>query len=85
MKMILLILFSACALPGFAQSSNLVTEEKSSAWFRVTESAPVAPRPHRAVKKYAPAPRRSAPKENTRQEFEKTNGEVNRFKKPKKG
>ena len=83
MKAVLIIILSFVACKAVAQTSALVVEEKSSAWLRVTMSAPVTSTPKKAavVKKKASTNKPSAPKPTPQGEFEKTNQQVNRFKK----
>jgi hypothetical protein len=83
MKTILVILICLSALKGYAQTSQLKTEEKSSGWIKITESRVAKPKTVTAKKK-ADATKPSVPKQNTQEDFNKTNNEVNRFRKGKK-
>lgn len=91
MKNLLALLICLAALKGYGQTSEAFIQEKSSAWIRVTENPVPAAKPE-TVKKQTTVTKKSTttnkpskPKQNTQQEFEKTNSEVNRFKKPKNG
>jgi hypothetical protein len=91
MKNLLAVVICLAALKGYSQTSEAFVQEKSSAWIRVTES-PVPTAKPQTIKKQTTVTKKSAttnkpakPKPNTQQEFEKTNSEVNRFKKPKNG
>ena len=69
------------AFKGFAQKDEPFVEEKSSTWIKVVHDE-TAGRPKTSVKKKANS--NPSRKESSQQEFDKTNSEVNRFKKPKK-
>ena len=78
------------ALSGFAQTNGTVTEEKSSAWIKVIED-PISVSKSATVKKQTTARTKKSSsakpatsKKDTEEEFEKTNQQVNRFKKAKK-
>jgi len=77
-------------LNGFSQTSEPVTEEKSSAWIKVVDDPATLTRPAAVKKKTNTAMRKttnnksSVPKQDAAEEFEKTNSQVNRFKKPQK-
>lgn len=73
------------AAKGFSQTTNdMVVEEKSSDWIKVISTV-VAPKTRQTstMKKRAPSKTPSIRKENLNREFEKTNQQVNRFKKKK--
>jgi len=91
MKNLLAVFICLAALKGYSQTSEAFVQEKSSAWIRVTENPVPASKPE-TIKKQTTAAKKSTttnkpakPKQNTQQEFEKTNSEVNRFKKQKNG
>jgi len=91
MKNLLAVLVCLTALNGYSQTNEAFTQEKSSAWIRVTEN-PVAVTTPVTIKKQPTTVKKStntnkpaAPKQNSQQEFEKTNNQVNRFKKQKNG
>jgi hypothetical protein len=91
MKNLLAVFICLAALKGYSQTSEAFVQEKSSAWIRVTEN-PVSIAKPEPIKKQTAVAKKSTttnkpakPKQNTQQEFEKTNSEVNRFKKQKNG
>jgi hypothetical protein len=85
MKTLFIILLCFVATKVFSQSSEGMVEEKSSDWIRVTSTATVSkPKNVTTVKKKKISHKPVTPKQNTQQEFEKTNSQVNRFKKGKK-
>jgi len=90
MKNLLAVFICLAALKGYSQTSEAFVQEKSSAWIRVTES-PVSVAKPETIKKTTVAKKSTTtnkpakPKQNTQKEFEKTNSEVNRFKKQKNG
>jgi hypothetical protein len=90
MKNLLALFICLIALKGYSQTSEAFVQEKSSAWIRVTENPVPVSRPE-TIKKQTTVAKKSTtkkpakPKPNTQQDFEKTNSEVNRFKKPKNG
>jgi hypothetical protein len=85
MKSLLLIIVCLAAFNGFAQTSENIIEEKSSAWIRVPENPVTITKPKTTsrIKKKTRTSKAPAPKENAKDEFEKTNSQVNRFKKKK--
>lgn len=87
MKIIFLLILCFVVLKGFSQTNELMVEEKASKWIKIT--APVAtvskPKTSVTVRKKTATTKPPAPKQDTQKEFEKTNNEVNRFKKTKKG
>ncbi|MGZ3937509.1 MAG: hypothetical protein ACXVLT_02275 [Flavisolibacter sp.] len=91
MKTTFLIIFSLLCLTAFSQTSQPVVEEKSSAWIKVVDDPVPLTRTAPARKKTATLKRKttlkktSVPKPDAGEEFEKTNSQVNRFKKPQKG
>jgi hypothetical protein len=91
MKSLLTVLICFAGISGYSQTAEAFTQEKSSAWIRVAEN-PVAVNKPEPVKKQSTTAKKSTttkksnkPKQDTQQEFEKTNNQVNRFKKPKNG
>jgi hypothetical protein len=85
MKGVLIVLFCFAALKGFAQSDEVVIQEKSSEWIKVSAAVTtVKPKPTTASKKKTPAKKTTSEAKKTKDEFEKTNERVNRFKKTKK-
>jgi hypothetical protein len=90
MKNLLALFICLIALKGYSQTSEAFVQEKSSAWIRVTENPVPVSKPE-TIKKQTTIAKKSTtkkpakPKPNTQQDFEKTNSEVNRFKKPKNG
>jgi hypothetical protein len=73
------------AVKAFSQTTDgLVVEEKSSDWIKITSTV-VTPKKRQSntVKKRTPSKAPSIRKENSNREFEKTNQQVNRFKKKK--
>ena len=82
MKGTLLILFCLIGFKSFSQHDEAFVEEKASSWVKVVSSRTAGRPKATAVKrKVNPNPSR---RENPQQEFDKTNNEVNRFKKSKK-
>ena len=91
MKLFLTVFICLAVFKGYGQANEAFSQEKSSAWIRVTEN-PVPVAKPQTVKKQSTSAKKStnsnkpaAPKQNTQQEFEKTNSQVNRFKKQKSG
>jgi hypothetical protein len=92
MKILFATIVGLAAFNAQAQTSEAIVEERSSAWIKVVDD-PIPPsRPSTApkkqtatVKKKSSTGKPAAPKQDTQQEFEKTNNQVNRFKKQKKG
>jgi len=89
MKLFLTVLICLAVFKGYSQTNEAFTQEKSSAWIRVNEN-PVPVAKPQTVKKQSTSAKKSTntnkpatPKQNTQQEFEKTNSQVNRFKKQK--
>lgn len=90
MKTIIITIFCFAVFNSFAQTSEAITEEKSSTWIKVIEDPAPVSKPvtvkkqtNTSTKKPA-ATKPSTPKKETPEEFEKTNQQVNRFKKAKK-
>jgi hypothetical protein len=89
MKILFLIIPCLFALTGFAQNTEVVTEEKSSAWIKIVEDPITATKPTvvrrqtTTVKKKTTVTKPATPKQEAKEEFEKTNEQVNRFKKRK--
>jgi hypothetical protein len=84
MKVLLFIIFCFCGLKSFSQTNDVAMEEKSSGWLKIT-SVVTQTKSATIVKKKSNTTRPVTPKKNTQDEFEKTNSQVNRFKKVKKG
>jgi hypothetical protein len=86
MKKLLVLIFCFIALKAFSQTSDAIVEEKSSDWIKVTFTPPTPkPKQTTTVRKRTNTNKPSTPKQNSQDEFEKTNSQVNRFKKVKKG
>ena len=91
MKATFLIIFSLLCLTSFSQTTQAVTEEKASAWIKVlNDPAPLvrtapARKKTTAVKRKVTKSKTTVPKGDVGEEFEKTNNQVNRFKKQQKG
>lgn len=91
MKFVLPIIISLFALNSFAQTSEAITKEKSSAWVKVIEDPVVVSKPASSKKQTTTVKKRSSKtkpatsKQDAQEEFEKTNQKVNRFRKQKKG
>jgi len=84
MKTYLFIILCFWGLKSFSQTTDMVMEEKSSGWIKIPPVT-VQSKPAATVKKKSNTARPPSPKKDTPGEFEKTNSEVNRFKKPQKG
>jgi hypothetical protein len=90
MKRLFPIILCFFAVNGFAQTVEAITEEKSSAWIKVLEDPvlvskpPVEKKQTSTVKKKTATPKPAKPKQDTKEGFEQTNRQVNRFKKRKK-
>ena len=76
-----MIVLCFAGLKSFSQTSDIMVEEKASNWIKIT-----APTPSRAttVKKKVSPNKPATPKQDAQEEFQKTNQQVNRFKKGKK-
>ena len=73
------------ASKAFNQTNEVIVQEKSSDWIKVTSITPVSkPKATTTVKRKISSKKPATPKKNTQEEFDKTNTQVNRFKKPKK-
>jgi hypothetical protein len=89
MKKLLLTILCFTAFNAIAQTSESITEEKASAWIKVVEdpipakSSTIKKQTNTSKKKNSAA-KPSPAKKDTQEEFEKTNQQVNRFKKAKK-
>jgi hypothetical protein len=89
MKLLLLIILCVFTTNAFSQTSEAITEEKSSAWIKVIEDPVVVSKPASVKKQTATRKKRTTkteparPKQNAQEEFEKTNQQINRFKKQK--
>lgn len=90
MKLLFPIILCFFALVSSAQTGEAITEEKSSAWIKIVEDPvviskpPVAKKPTTTTKKKSATRKPAAPKQEAPGRFEKTNQQVNRFKKGKK-
>ena len=82
MKSLLAIILCFAGLKSFAQTNDVVVEEKASNWIKIT--APVPSRTTTTVKKKASTNKPANQKQDAQEEFQKTNQQVNRFKKGKK-
>lgn len=70
------------AFESFSQNEEAFVEEKSSSWIKVvSDQTAVRPKATAVKRKVNSNPSR---RENPQQVFDKTNNEVNRFKKSKK-
>lgn len=70
---------------AFSQTNDLVVQEKSSDWIKVTSTIPESkPRNTTTVKRKTSSKRTTTPRKDNQEEFDKTNNQVNRFKKAKK-
>jgi len=84
MKTLVVAILCLVATKGFSQTADLMIEEKSSEWIKVT-SPVVASKPRTTtVKRTTNTTKPATPKQDAQEEFEKTNQQVNRFKKGKK-
>lgn len=83
MKNLLVVILCLVAVKAFSQTTDdLVVEEKSSNWIKITSTVVVPKkRQTNTVKRRTPSKAPSNRKENSNREFEKTNQQVNRFKK----
>jgi len=91
MKTTLVLIFSLLCFTGFSQTTQSVTQETASAWIKVVDdpapavrTTPVRKKTH-TVKRKVTKSKTTVPKEDEGEEFEKTNSQVNRFKKQQKG
>ena len=91
MKLLLLIILCVFSAKAFSQTTEAITEEKSSAWVKVIEDPVAVSKPASSKKQTTTVKKRSSktkpatPKPDVQGEFEKTNQQVNRFRKQKKG
>ncbi len=85
MKTVLMILLCFFAFKSFSQSNDVVIEERSSDWIKITAATRTTKSKTTTVRKKTSSKKPSAPKQDAQQEFEKTNNAINRFKKSKKG
>ncbi len=91
MKFVIPFIICLFALNSYAQTSEAITEEKSSAWVKVIEDPVAVSKPASSkkqtttVKKKSSKTKPATPKQDVQEEFEKTNQQVNRFRKQKKG
>jgi len=85
MKNLFIIILCLAGSKVFSQTNELMVEEKSSEWIKITAPPTVTkPRTSTTIKKNTNANKPVTPKPDA-EEFEKTNKQVNRFKKTKKG
>lgn len=84
MKTLFLILLSLVASKVFCQTNDVMMEEKSSEWIKVTATAMAPPKQSTTAKRKKVTNKPLTPQQNAKKEFEKTNSQVNRFKKAKK-
>ena len=86
MKSLFIIILCLVGSKVFAQTNDVVIQEKSSEWIKVTSviSEP-KPKSTRIVKRKTSSKKPLTNKKNTQEEFDKTNNQVNRFKKATKG
>lgn len=85
MKTLFVIIFCFAAFNSFSQTNEVMVEEKASEWIKVTATPVVAKSKTTTVKKKTTSNKPVTPKQDVQEEFEKTNNQVNRFKKAKKG
>jgi hypothetical protein len=91
MKTALVIITCLICVNSFGQTTEPLTEEKSSAWITVVADPVAVSRPAPVKKQVTVTKRKTSnsrtvkPKEDGAEEFEKTNSQVNRFKKQQKG
>jgi hypothetical protein len=86
MKNLLLVILCFVAFKSFSQTNEILVEEKASEWIKITvPESTTRPKTTTTVKKKTTTNKPETPKQNTQEEFEKTNQQVNRFKKQKKG
>lgn len=84
MKTLFLILLSLVASKVFCQTNDVMVEEKSSEWIKVTTTAIAPHKQSTTAKRKRDTNNPLTPQQNAKKEFEKTNSQVNRFKKAKK-
>jgi hypothetical protein len=86
MKSLFIIILCFVTTKVFSQTSEVIVEEKSSDWIRVTSTAPVLKsKSATTVRRKTSSNKPSTPRKDTQEEFDKTNSQVNRFKRGKKG
>lgn len=78
MKNLFVVILILMASKAFSQTNNILSEEKSSDWIKINLTVA---NPKAIVKKKMNPEKHSAPKQDVKREFEKTNQEVNRFRK----
>jgi hypothetical protein len=85
MKPLFIIILLLLASTAFSQTNDAIIEEKSSDWIKVVATVPVPKQKTTpTVKSKISSRKHTVPKQDTQEEFEKTNNQVNRFKKGKK-
>jgi len=85
MKTLFIIILCLVATKGFSQTADVMVEEKSSEWIKVTSPVVVSRPKTTTARKTTTTNKPVTPRNDAQEEFEKTNQEVNRFKKQKKG
>jgi hypothetical protein len=83
MKSLFVIVFCLFGSKAFSQTTDVMVEEKSSEWIKVTAAVVSKPRTT-TVKRNTTTTKPATRKQGSQEEFEKTNQQVNRFKKGKK-
>ena len=78
MKNLFVIILLLITSKVFSQTNHVMIEEKSSDWIKINLTVA---KPKTIVKKKVNAQKPSEPKPDAKNEFEKTNQEVNRFRK----
>ena len=84
MKTIIVLFFTVVAVQGHSQTSDVIIEEKSSSWIKTAATNTVRPRSATPTVRKTNSNKPAKPKQNADQDFDKTNQQVNRFKKQKK-
>jgi hypothetical protein len=84
MKNLVFILLCMISVKGFSQTDEPVVEEKSSAWIKIAATNTVVKPKTTVVQKKKNSTKPAVPKQDSNEDFNKTNQQVNRFKKQKK-
>lgn len=82
MKNLIILVLWFFAAKAYSQTNEVVFQEKSSDWIKVTLSP--QPKSTTIVKRKTSTKKPSVPKQDAQEEFDMTNRNVNRFKKAKK-
>ena len=82
MKNLIILVICFFAAKAYSQTNEVVFQEKSSDWIKVTLSP--QPKSPTVVKRKTSSKKPPVPKQDAQQEFDMTNSHVNRFKKAKK-